>query len=354
MTYDGRTRVLVKARPEPGAVELTLRPLPALAAGEALVRVRHAGICGTDLHIVGWNAWAARAYAPPFALGHELCGEIVDLASGVAPFAIGDRVTAETHLPCGRCRACRTGDGHVCLALRVFSRLDRGAFADYTVLPAALLRRVPDGVPDAVGAVMEPLGIAVRAVGEAAVAGRDLLVSGCGPIGLMAIAAARALGAAQVIASDPVAARRRLALAAGADVALDPAAGAVAEAVRERTGGIGVDAAVETSGSAAGLAAALRATATTGTVVVAGLPDADVPVDVAGQVVLREIVLKGIYGRRLDRSWVDTERALAGALDVAPLITHRFPLDDFDTALATAASGEAGKALFDVAPRVRL
>lgn len=349
MTYDGRTRVLVKARPEPGAVELVMRDLPALAPDEALVRVRHAGICGTDLHIVGWNAWAARAYAPPFALGHELCGEVVDAGAG-AGVAIGDRVTAETHLPCGTCRPCRTGNGHVCRNLRVLSRLDRGAFADYTVLPAALLHRVPDGVPDTVGAIMEPLGIAVRAVTEAGVAGRDLLVSGCGPIGLLAIAAARAFGAARVLASDPVAARRRLALAAGADVALDPAAGPVPATVREWTGGNGVDATIETSGSAAGLADALGATASSGAVVVAGLPDGDVPVDVAGQVVLREIALKGIYGRRLDGSWVEMERALAGTLDIAPLITHRFPLDAFDAALVTAASGEAGKALFDLSP----
>jgi len=347
VSYDGRTRVLIKTRPEPGAVDLVMRPLPALRPDEALVRVRHAGICGTDLHIIAWNDWAARSYRPPFALGHELCGEIVDIG-GSSAFRVGDRVTAETHLACGTCRQCRLGRGHVCLDLMVFSRLDRGAFADYTVVPSALLRRVPDGIPDTVAAVMEPLGIAVRNVSETGVAGHDVLVTGCGPIGLFTIAAARAFGAARIFASDPVAERRALALRAGASEAFDPTAGSIAERVMSETGGHGADVALETSGSPAAIADALRSLSSGGTVIISGLPARDVAIDLAGMVVLREITIRGVYGRRLDRTWVETERALASSLQVGPILTHSFALDDFERAIATAAAGACGKVLFEM------
>lgn len=344
MTYDGRNRVVVMAAPRRDAIDTVMRDLPALEAGEALVKIRYAGICGTDLHIITWNEWVARSYTPPFALGHEFCGEIVDIRDG-APFRRGDRVTAETHLACGHCAQCRVGRGHTCENLTTFSRLDRGAFADYSVVPVNLLRKVPDGISDEVGAIMEPLGISVRCAREAGSEGKDMLVSGCGPIGLMAIAAARSFGAQHIVASDPSPERRAFALEMGADSAVDPTGGDLVEQVHAQTCSRGVDVGIETSGAAAAISDGLRAITRGGVMVMAGLPPRDIPVDITGQIVLREVTLRGIYGRRLDETWVESERALSSTLNVDRVITHIFDLDDYAEAIACARGASAGKVL---------
>lgn len=344
MTYDGRTRVLIMSEPRPDAVELVERDLPALQPGEALVRIRYAGICGTDLHIMNWNAWAARSYVPPFALGHEFCGEIVDIKQG-APLQVGDRVTAETHLACGTCEQCRMGRGHTCDNLKTFSRLDAGAFADFCVVPVKLLRKVPEGISDQTGAIMEPLGISVRCARETGSEGKNILISGCGPIGLMAIAAARHFGAHRTIASDPSCERREFALRMGADMSVDPTVTSLTEMCREGTRAGGVDLCIETSGAPPAIASGLQAIRRGGDMVTVGLPSSDVSIDISGQIVLREVTLAGIYGRLLDETWLDTERALLSGLNVDPVITHTFALDDFTTAIACARSTKAGKVL---------
>jgi threonine 3-dehydrogenase len=347
MTYDGRTRVVVMAEAERGAVDLVLRDLPALQPDEALVKIRYAGICGTDLHIIGWNTWAARSYTPPFALGHEFCGEIVDIGRNER-FRIGDRVTAETHLACGHCPQCRTGRGHTCENLKTFSRMDRGAFADFSVVPVKLLRHVPVGIPDMIGAIMEPIGISVRCARETGSEGKSVLVSGCGPIGLMAIAAARSLGAYKIIAADPVEERRALAIDMGATLALDPAALPIVDEIRTMTGESGVDLSIETSGVTAAISSALQATTSGGSLVIAGLPESAIPLDLTGQVVLREITIRGIYGRLLDQTWIETERALLADLKVDAVLTDVFDLDQFQSAIRRAQSGKSGKVLFKI------
>lgn len=345
MTYDGRTRVVVMARPETMALDLIMRDIPRLKQGEALVRIRNAGICGTDLHIICWNAWAAKSYSPPFALGHELCGEIVDLKD-TGPFKVGDRVTAETHLACDTCYQCKMGRGHTCDNLRTFSRLDQGAFADYSVVPVKLLRLVPDGLDDRTASVMEPIGIAMRAVKEAACSGEAILVSGCGPIGLFAVAAAKYYGARDIVACDPVSDRRDIAIRMGANVALDPIDQDVVQHSNSRTAGNGVACSVETSGVTSALAGAFRATRKGGRVITAGLPAEDTPIDLAGQIVLREISLHGIYGRKLDETWLDVETAVNSGLNMSEVITHDFELEDYISAIQTAQSGKSGKVVF--------
>jgi threonine 3-dehydrogenase len=350
MDVDGRTRVLVLARPEPDAVELVLRPLPALQPDEALVRISHAGICGTDLHIIGWNRWAAARYAPPVALGHELCGEIVDLGRAAAPFRIGERVTVETHLACETCPQCRANRRHTCANLRVFSAMNRGAFADLTTVPVAMLRHVPKGVPDPIASVMEPLGIALRAVCRPRTAGADLLVAGCGPIGLMAIAAARALGTRRIIASDLSPERLALARQLGADAAIAVPNEDLVATVRTITEGRGADLTVDTSGSPRAIRDALAATATGGELVLAGLPDGEVALDLTTHVVLREVAVTGLYGRRLDETWLAVERLLESPrFDISPCLTAAYPLEQFGAALDAARSRRAGKVLFRMA-----
>jgi threonine 3-dehydrogenase len=338
--------VVVMARPEPDAVALVARDLPPMAADEARLRVLCAGICGTDLHIVRWNAWAASAYRPPFALGHELCAEVVDIGANVTHIQRGDRVVAETHLACGHCRQCRANRRHTCANLRVFSRLDRGAFADYAVVPAALLRRVPDGVTPQLASLFEPLGIAVRAATTGEVAGKTVLVAGCGPIGLLTVAVARAFGAHRIIASDVVGNRLELARQLGADVAIDVAR----QPLREGLGAHEVDVAVDASGNAAAIVEALACVVTGGQLILTGMPDGEVALDLARHVLLREVAIRGVYGRLIDETWLAAERLMtAPGFDLSPLITHRFALVEFAAAFACAKSGLAGKVLFHIA-----
>lgn len=345
-----RSRTLMMTRPERAGIELVERRVPAPGPGDALIRVRQASICGTDLHIVGWNEWAARRYTLPVALGHEFCGEIAALGGPAGAFHVGDRVVAETHLACGRCRQCRGGRGHTCENLQVFSKLGQGCFGDYTVAPVALLRPVPAAVPDHLACLMEPLGIAVRAVEEGLVAGAPVLVTGCGPIGLMMIAVARARGATRIIASDPAPLRRELARRLGAGRTIDPTREPVAETVRAETDGAGAGAALDASGNAGGIADALASVAAGGTLVLTGLPPQPVPLDLAGTVILREVTIKGIYGRKLDQTWLQVERLLtSGHFDLSPLLTHRFTLENHAAAFAAAAAGQAGKIIFDIA-----
>ena len=344
--FPGQQNVLVLARPEAGAVELVRRDLPAVQADEAALRILSAGICGTDLHILKWNAWAASAYSPPFALGHEFCAEVVDLGANVSHIARGDRVVAETHLSCGQCSQCRANRRHTCGNLRVFSRLDRGAFADYAVVPAALLRRVPDGVPSALASLFEPLGIAVRAAMTGNVAGKNVLITGCGPIGLLAIAVARRFGAHRIVASDVSRHRLELAASLGADVAIDVSR----QTLNDGLGNTVIDVAIEASGSAHAINDALAGVVTGGLLILTGMPEAAVALDLARHVLLREVAIRGLYGRLIDETWLAAERLMTSPkFDLMPLITHSFALDDFAAAFACATSGQGGKVLFRIA-----
>ena len=228
----------------------------------------------------------------------------------------------------------------------MFSRLDRGAFTDYAVVPAMLLRRVPDGVPSDRASLFEPLGIAVRAATTGEVFGKTVLVTGCGPIGLLAIAAARALGAHQIVVSDVTRARLDLALQLGADVAIDVSR----QALHDGVGDAGIDVAIDASGSAQAIVDALSCVTTGGQLILTGIPESAVALDLARHVLLREVVIRGLYGRLIDETWLAAERLMSSPrFDLSPLITHRFALKDFAAAFACAKSGHAGKVLFQIA-----
>jgi threonine 3-dehydrogenase len=333
------TRMLVKARAEPDGLALETHALPPLGPTDVLLSIKRAAICGTDLHIYRWNDWAARTYRTPAPMGHEFAAEVVAVGDAVARLKPGQLVTVETHIPCGRCRQCRMNRRHTCLDMRLFSRLGRGCFGDRTVVPEAALRVVPAGIPLEHACIMEPLGISVRAVMEANVAAATVLVSGCGPVGLFAIAAARALGAARIVAADVSEVRLKIARAVGADVAVDPRSTTLTQELPD-----GADVAVETSGVASAIGDSLAAVRPGGQVLMLGLPDAPIPIDITRHVVLREVAVRGLYGRLIDETWLQVERLLlAKALNLAPILTHTFPLAEYDRAFALAASGEAGK-----------
>ena len=334
------SRFVIKERPEANGLALRNQALRDPGPEDVLVRIHSAAICGTDLHIYAWNRWAAQTYKPPFAMGHEFGGTVIATGSAVKRVAIGDTVTAETHIPCGQCAQCRMNRRHTCENMRLFGRLGLGCMAEFTTVPEAALRVVPRDIPIAFATMMEPMGVAVRAVREIDVGGANVLVLGCGPIGLFAIVAARAFGAARITASEPSGYRRELARSLGADAVFDPIVTPVAAAL----GGAKIDAVIDTSGNEQAVAAALDCIRSGGDIVFASLPDRPFAIDIARYVVLREITLRGVYGRRIDETWLQVEALLrTRGSEFAKVLTHRLPLERFDEAFALAASGEAGK-----------
>jgi threonine 3-dehydrogenase len=339
-------RAVVKSDAGPG-LDLVTLPVPRPGPGEVLVQVWAAGICGTDLHIAAWDAWARSRVVPPRVIGHEFCGTVVEVAGDVEDVAVGDFISGEGHIACGRCPPCRAGARHICERLQVVG-IDRdGAFAEYVTLPAHNAWKVDPAVPRDVAAIMDPLGNAVHAALEAPLTARRVAVVGCGPIGLMAIAICRLAGAAFVAASDVSDARLALARRMGADLVVDARTDDLAARIRA-AGGDGVDVVLEMSGAEAGLADGLRALRPGGWVSLLGLPDQPVRVDLAGGVIFKGARLAGIFGRKIWQTWEQATALLRAGLDVTPVITHRFPLDRFREAFDLLRAGAAGKVLLYV------
>lgn len=316
---------------------------PEAGPGEVLIRVAAAGICGTDMAIYDWAPRMRARVAPPRILGHEATGRIEALGAGVAGLAVGDRVSLESHIFCGSCRYCRRGDAHLCQYLGYPGISIDGGFADLATVPAQIARVVPDSLDDKIAAMIEPFGIAVHAcMAQRGVSGRTVLVNGCGPIGLMTVAAARALGARRILAADPNTLRRNLARTMGADEIVDPADGDVVAAARAMTDGFGVDVAIEYSGVGSGLDAVLAATDRMGDIRLVAGPKQPHAIDV--NAVLRTgVSIYGIHGRRLWRDWdLAVELLAGGQVDIAMLADPVLPLD---RAVAGFEAIKAGQAL---------
>jgi len=343
-------RALRKTSRGPGA-ELVEVEVPAPREDEVLVRVHGVSICGTDLHIFDWNEWADRRIARvPMTFGHEVAGTVERVGTEVHHLQPGAFVAAETHIACGHCGPCQTGRAHICQNLRILGVDVEGAFAEYLVLPATNAWVVGDGIDPDVASIMEPFGNAVHAAfgtgGGEDIATHAVAVIGCGPIGMFAVAIARSLGAWRVIAVEPNAYRREKALEMGADVALDPGTVDPVASVMELTGGAGAEVVLEMSGNAVAIDQGTRLLARGGRMSLLGLPDADVRLDLNDQVIFKEARLQGITGREMFRTWQQTTTLLStGRVDVAPVITHRFPLEGFAEAFATTAGGQAGKVI---------
>ncbi len=341
-------QAIVKAKRAPGLTVTTV-PKPTPAPGEVLIAVRHAGVCGTDLHIADWDAWAQGRLKPPLVVGHEFAGEIVAMGDAVAGLTTGQLVTAEGHIVCGHCLQCRTGNGHICKNTRIIGVDRDGAFAEYIVMPATNVLPL-NGIPTQVGAVMDPMGNAFHTVLTAEIPGSTVLVVGCGPIGCFAVGIARAAGAAKVIASDVNATRLALARRMGAHVTVNAATDDVVRAVLDETGGEGADVVCEMSGVPSALHQAFAAVRLGGRVQLLGLPKGEVAIDFANEIIFKGITVYGVIGRRMYDTWHQMRRYLtAGLLDPTPVITHRFPLNKIDEALAAIRSGDAGKIILEIA-----
>jgi len=343
-------RALVKQSAAPG---LTLRevPRPAYGLTDALIRVRHAGVCGTDLHIWEWDSWAAGRLRPPVVVGHEFAGEIVELGSEAAAaglLSVGDLVTAEGHIVCGHCLQCRTGSAHLCQRTQVIGVDRDGAFAEYIAMPVSNVMRL-DGIPTEIGAIMDPLGNAVHTVLEADVPGSTVLVIGCGPIGCFAVGVARAAGASLVLASDYNPRRLDIARCMGAHVVMNPAEEDVVARARELTQGDGVDLVCEMSGHPSGHAQAFAAARLGGRVNLLGTPSRPTEVDFARDVIFKGLTLYGVTGRKMYQTWHQMRRLLrAGQLDPRPVLTHRFPLARIADAIEVIKEGQAGKVILEI------
>jgi len=341
-------QAIVKPSRAPG-LKVTTVPKPTPGPGEVLIAVRHAGVCGTDLHIADWDHWAEGRIKPPIVVGHEFAGEIQGLGDGVTGLRVGQLVTAEGHIVCGHCLQCRTGNSHICRRTQIIGVDRDGAFADYIVMPATNVLPL-DGIPTEVGAVMDPMGNAFHAVLSAEIPGSFVFIVGCGPIGCFAVGIARAAGAAKVIASDVNPKRLALAARMGAHVTINAAKDDVVKTVLAETGGEGADVVCEMSGVPSALHQAFAAVRMGGRVQLLGIPKADVPIDFANEIIFKGITVYGVIGRKMYETWHQMRRFLtAGQFDPRPVITHRFPLAKIDDALAAIRSGDAGKVILEIA-----
>jgi threonine 3-dehydrogenase len=336
---------LVKTAAGPG-LELHDVPRPRVGINDVLVRIHKTGICGTDLHIEAWDAWARRAVSPPLVVGHEFVGTIEEVGSNVTDFKPGELVSGEGHVVCGRCRHCLAGRRELCAHTIGLGVGRDGAFAELVVLPMTNVWHHWPGIDEDVAAVFDPLGNAVHTALAFPVLGEDVLVTGAGPTGLMATAVARHAGARHVVVSEPNAYRRELAVRMGATLAVDPTERELGDVLAELDMVEGFDVVMEMSGNPNALRSALSAMAHGGGIAVLGLPTEEVSVDV-GEIVRKMLTLRGIYGREMYETWYKMTVMLRSGLDITPAITHRFHFTEHEVAFAAARGGESGKVILD-------
>lgn len=342
-------RALVKERPGPGLV-MVERPVPAVGPGDVLIHVRRAGICGTDAHIWNWDPWAAHRVHPPIIVGHEFMGEVAALGSAVRSVRVGDRVSAEGHIPDWTCFLCRTGAAHICANVRVIGVDRDGCFAEYIAMPEANVWKLDPAVPNDWAAIFDPFGNAVHTVTAADVSLKSVLITGAGSIGLMAVAVAAAAGASRIIVVDPNSHKLEIASRLGSHVALDAKTANVRQAILDATDGIGADALLEMSGSPDALELGLGALRHGGRAAILGIPSSKVTLDISEDVVLKGITIVGVFGRKMFETWYQMQSLIKfGRVDLAPIITHIVPFDRFAECFTTLKKGAAVKIVMEIA-----
>jgi len=330
---------------EPG-LELVETPVPAIGDDDVLVRVEAASLCGTDLHIFHWDEWAAGRITPPVTLGHEFAGTVVEIGRNVRHVGPGDYVSAESHVTCGMCFHCRTGQAHMCEHTQILGVDRDGAFAEYVSVPESVIwRNDRDKLPPEIATLQEPFGNAVFATSTQVLAGKTVGILGCGPVGLFTIAIVRAFGAGRVLASDRVVNRLSLAYTMGVTdaVNVDDVADVPAWFV-ERNEGEHLDVVFEMSGSPAAIGDSFRIVRNGGHVVLFGIPSHPVEVDIAESLIFKNLTVTALNGRQVFGTWYTTRWLLEhGVVDLRPLITHRYPLASFEQGLAELDAGRACK-----------
>ncbi|MFZ0821441.1 MAG: L-threonine 3-dehydrogenase [Candidatus Acidiferrales bacterium] len=338
-------QALRKPRPEKGAA-IGKVPIPEIGPSDVLVRVRAASICGTDLHIYGWDRWSASRIKPPMTFGHEFCGTVERVGEEVTSVKPGEFVSAEMHVNCGHCRQCQMGQPHVCQNLQIIG-IDRdGCFAEFVRIPAANIWKIDPAIPPHFAAILDPLGNAVHTVLSGPIEGQTVAVTGCGPIGLMAIAVARAGGASTIFATEVNADRRAMALKMGADEVIDPSAGDPVARVRAATSGAGADVLLEMSGHPAAIRQGFQMLRAGGRASLLGIPSDLVTLDLVNDIIFKGATVYGIYGRRMFETWIQMTALLTShKLNLDPLFGEQFPLERFEEGFRLLQNGLPGKVL---------
>ena len=338
-------RALVKAKPERG-IWLEDIDKPTIGHNDVLIKVRRTAICGTDIHIYQWDDWASNTIPIPLAIGHEFCGEVVECGVEVKGFNIGDRVSAEGHVTCGVCRNCRAGRRHLCMNTVGIGVNRAGAFADYISVPAFNVFKLPAAVSDEMASVLDPLGNATHTALSFDLVGEDVLITGAGPIGIMAVAIAKYAGARHIVITDINDYRLDLARKMGASVALNVTDGSLDQTMTDLGMEEGFDVGMEMSGNASAFRAMLRTMHHGGKIALLGIPPEEMAID-WNQVIFKGLVLKGIYGREMFETWYKMSSMLQSGLNIEPVITHRFPLEDYEQAFQLMESGQSGKIILN-------
>lgn len=334
-------KALVKRQSAPG-LWLDEVEEPSIGINDVLIRVLRTGICGTDLHIYAWDAWAQKTVPVPLVIGHEFVGEIVDVGSNVSDFRPGDIVSGEGHLVCGRCRHCLAGQRHLCTHTQGIGVNRAGAFAEYIALPMTNIWRHAPEIDLDVAAIFDPFGNAVHTALSFPSLGEDVLVTGAGPIGIMAAAVARHAGARHVVITDVNDYRLDLARSMGVSCAVDVRTTRIGDVQRELRMQEGFDIGLEMSGQPAALREMLANMAHGGRIAMLGIPTEEIAID-WNTVVFNMLTIKGIYGREMYETWYMMSVLLQSGLDISPIITHRFDFADYEEAFEIARSGQAGK-----------
>ena len=336
---------VVKTSGEPGGTEFRQVKVPEIRPDEVLVKVSVASICGTDIHIYKWDQWANSRIKPPLIYGHEFGGEVVKVGEMVRSINVGDYVSGECHITCGRCNQCRTGNAHVCQNVSIFGMDQDGIFAEYAAIPESNLWKNDPKLPLKIASIQDPLGNAIHTVFSADIAGRDIAVMGCGPIGLMGVAVCKAAGAARVFAIGRENQYRiDLAKEIGADFAMSSLEDDAYKVIMEETDGKGVDAVLEMAGKPEAVSQGLKYLSIGGTISLLGLFSKPLTLDLTNDVVFKYATIKGISGRLMYDTWYRMQGLLkSGKLNLDPIITHEFSFEEFDEAMETAISGNSGK-----------
>ncbi len=342
---NGKMQAIIKHQYGYGA-ELQMIDIPNYAEDEVLIQVTAASICGTDVHIYTWDEWSQNRVHPPFVFGHEFSGEVVGLGAKVTSLKKGDFVSAETHLVCGSCQQCLAGLYHICRNTKIIGVDTHGCFAEYIVLPAKNVWRNPKDMPVEVASIQEPMGNAVHTVLSGEVVGKIVAIIGCGPIGMMAAGVAKAAGAAEVIALDINEYRLNLAKRMGATRTINSAKENPLQVIDRVTSGNGVDVVCEMSGNPAAINQGLKMVTNGGRVSILSLPTRPVEINITDDIVFKGITVQGITGRRMFQTWQQVSSLLATRqVDVLPIITHSFPLEEFEKGFDLMIEGKCGKVI---------
>ncbi len=338
-------KALCKLKAEPGIWMLDI-PMPIIGPNEVLIKIKKTAICGTDVHIYNWDKWAQATIPVPLTIGHEFVGEVAAMGDEVTGFAIGDRVSAEGHITCGHCRQCRAGKRHLCRNTLGTGSQRPGCFAEYLSMPAVNVFKLPAAISDDVAAFLDPLGNAVHTALSFDLVGEDVLITGAGPIGIMAAIIARHVGARFVVISDVNPYRLALARQFGITRVVDASKESLRDVFHELGMEEGFDVGFEMSGSGQALNDMLAVMNHGGHVAILGIPPEKIAID-WNQVIFKGLIIKGIYGREMFETWYKMASLLQSGLDVTKLITHHFPASEFQQAFDVMRSGSSGKVILD-------